>query len=146
VGDSIAIPLHVEYHWPEAEKSITTGDKTMCAQKGIVVRVEVAQEIWAGESRPIFATLNGKYYDGTSKCGDIPWTYPIEWQFAEPVWEEKTENGETVYEPTPPDSAAAAEYTPSAILTGGHRVKTSTSPLYVGDMTSSAGGLAYVRA
>jgi hypothetical protein len=118
---------------------MTADNETMYAQKGIVVRVEVPQEIWAGESRPIYAVLNGKFYDGgQTKTGDVPWTYPIEWQFAEPIWEENTEHGQTTYEPTPPGSAHDAEYTPSAILTGGHRVKTSTSPLYLGDMTSSA--------
>ncbi|MBN1916666.1 MAG: hypothetical protein JW889_02050, partial [Verrucomicrobia bacterium] len=85
-GETIEIPLAVEYHWPEVHESpedgaVTTGTKTVYAQKGIVVRVEVAQEIWAGESRPIYATLNGKYNDGgQTKTGDVPWTYPIEWQ------------------------------------------------------------------
>jgi len=51
------------------------GHKTVYAQKGIVVRVQVPAcgqahtcEIWAGESRPIYAVLNGKYNDGASKC------------------------------------------------------------------------------
>lgn len=30
------------------------------------------------ESRPIFATLNGKFYQGgQTRTGDVPWTYPI---------------------------------------------------------------------
>jgi hypothetical protein len=62
------------------------------------------------------------------------------------VWEEKEENGETVYEPRPPDESQGDQIVPSTILTGGHRIKHDTSPLYLGDMTSSAGGLAYVRA
>ena len=123
---------------------MTTGSKTVFAQKGIVVRVEVPQEIWAGESRPIFATLNGKYNDGSSKSGDVPWSYPIEWQFAEPVWEEEGTGDDITYTPRPPETAD--EYVPSQIVTGGHRIKTENSPLYVGDMTSSAGGLVYVRA
>ncbi len=49
-----------------------------------MLRVEVPQEIWAGESRPIFAVLNGPYNDGDSKTGDVPWTYAIEWQVALP--------------------------------------------------------------
>ncbi|MBN1916668.1 MAG: hypothetical protein JW889_02060 [Verrucomicrobia bacterium] len=108
------------------------------------MRVEVPKELWAGESRPIFATLNGKYNDGTSKLGDVPWTYPIEWQFAEPVWEEEGSGDDITYTPRPPETPE--EYVPSQILTGGHRIKHDTSPLYVGDMTSSSCGLVYVRA
>jgi hypothetical protein len=144
-GQVIEIPLNVEYHWPEAEAEVTTADKKIYGQKGVVVRVQVPEEIWAGESRPLFAVLNGPYNDGVeSKAGDIPWTYEIEWQFVEPVWEEKVEEGETVYEPRPPETEE--ERVPSTILTGDHRIKHDTSPLYLADMTSEGWGLAYVRA
>ncbi|MBN1917519.1 MAG: hypothetical protein JW889_06385, partial [Verrucomicrobia bacterium] len=63
---------------------------------------------------------------------------------AEPVWEEEGSGDDITYTPRPPETAE--EYVPSQILTGAHRVKTDYSPLYVGDMTSSSGGLAYVRA
>jgi len=148
-GETVPIPLDVLYVWPDYEnddRAETTAHKTVFAQKGIVVRVQVPEEIWAGESRPLFATLNGKYNDGGSETGDVPWTYNIEWQFAEPVWEEEGTGEDITYTPTPPESAHDAEFTPSTILSGGHRVKEDTSPLYLGDMTSSAGGLAYVRA
>ena len=62
-----------------APRARVSGRKAVYAQKGIVLRVEVPQEIWAGESRPICAVLNGPYNDGDSKAGDVPWTYAIEW-------------------------------------------------------------------
>jgi len=74
---------------PAPGKSVAAGHKTVFAQKGTVVRVQVPEEIWAGESLPLFAVLNGKYNDGSSKTGDVPWSYAIEWQFAEPVWESR---------------------------------------------------------
>ncbi len=62
------------------------------------------------------------------------------------MWEEEGSGDGITYTPTPPGSAHDAEYTPSTILAGGHRIKEDTSPLYLGDMTSSSGGVAYVRA
>jgi len=118
----------------------------VCAQKGTVVRVQVPEEIWAGESRPLFAVLNGAYNDGSPHTGDVPWSYAIEWQFAEPVWDEEGTGDDITYTPRPPDESQGEELVPSTILTGRHRLKEDTSPLYVGDMTSSAGGLAYARA
>ena len=66
--------------------------------------------------------------------------------FAEPVWEEEGSGEDITYTPTAPGSAHDAEFTPSTILTGAHRIKENTSPLYLGDMTSVGGGVAYVRA
>jgi hypothetical protein len=78
-GQTTAGPLNVDCYRPDvdaspyANGSVATGHKTVYAQKGIVVRVQVPEEIWAGESRPIYATLNGKYNDGSSKCSHTLW-------------------------------------------------------------------------
>jgi len=145
-GEVAAVPIEVGYHWPAPGKSVAAGHKTVCAQKGTVVRVQVPEEIWAGESRPLFAVLNGAYNDGSPKTGDVPWSYEIEWQFAEPVWDEEGTGDDITYTPRPPDESQGEEIVPSTILTGRHRIKQNTSPLYLADMTSSAGGLAYARA
>jgi len=80
------------------------------------------------------------------KTRDVPWSYAIEWQFAEPVWDEEGSGDDVTYTPRPPDESQGEELVPSTVLTGRHRLKQDTSPLYLGDMTSSAGGLAYARA
>jgi hypothetical protein len=66
------------------------------------------------------------------------------WQFAEPVWEQEGSGEDITYTPRPPENQE--EYVASTILTGGHRIKTTASAIHLGDMTSTGGGLAYVRA
>jgi hypothetical protein len=65
----IATPLDGAWHWPERDEKVMSSAETACAQEGLIVRVEVPEEIWAGESRPIYAVLNGPYNDDASESG-----------------------------------------------------------------------------
>jgi len=62
---------------------------------------------------------------------NVPWSYEIEWQFAEPVWEEDGTGEDITYTPRPPDESQGEEIVPSTVLTGAHRLKENTSPLYL---------------
>jgi len=103
--------------------------------------VQVPEEIWAGESRPLFAVLNGAYNDGSPHTGDVPWSYSIRWEVAFP---ELVMENDIIVDYEPPGTGD--DFTPAPILTATHRLKYDTSPLYLGDMTALDAGCVYVRA